>query len=83
MPDVKIIFTKAAYIQYEQILLDKNFRQYLQTIMVSKKAKTKLRMGAQNTPIQNNYEINAGHDSLDVDFLGANKQFDWIELSLE
>ena len=83
MPDVKIIFTKAAYIQYEQILLDKNFRQYLQTIMVSKKAKTKLSMGAQNTPIQNNYEINVGHDSLDVDFLGANKQFDWIELSLE
>ena len=26
-PDVKIIFTKAPYIQYEQILLDKNFRQ--------------------------------------------------------
>ena len=40
-------------------------------------------MGAQNTPIQNNYEINVGHDSLGVDFLGANKQFDWIELSLE
>ena len=26
-PDVKIIFTKAPYIQYEEILLDKNFRQ--------------------------------------------------------
>ena len=26
-PDVKIIFTKAPYIQYEQILLDKNVRQ--------------------------------------------------------
>ena len=36
-PDVKIIFTKAPFIQYEQILLDKNFRQYLQTIVVSKK----------------------------------------------
>ena len=40
-------------------------------------------MGARNTPIQNNYEINVGHDSLGVDFLGANKQFHWIELSLE
>ena len=28
-PNVQIIFTKAPYIQYEQILLDKNFRQYL------------------------------------------------------
>ena len=36
-PDAKIIFTKAPYIKYEQILLDKNFRQYLKTIMVSKK----------------------------------------------
>ena len=26
MPDAKIIFTKAPFIQYVQILLDKNFR---------------------------------------------------------
>ena len=26
-PDLKIIFTKAPFIQYEQILLSKNFRQ--------------------------------------------------------
>ena len=43
-PDAKIIFTKVPFIQFEQILLDKNFRKYLQTIMVSKKI---LRMGAQ------------------------------------
>ena len=36
-PDVKIIFTKAPFLQYEQILLDNNFRQYLKTTMVSKK----------------------------------------------
>ena len=36
VPDAKIIFTKVSYIQYEKILLDKNFRQYLETIMVSK-----------------------------------------------
>ena len=35
-PNAKIIFTKAPFIQYEQILLDKNFRQYLKTITVSK-----------------------------------------------
>ena len=70
-PDAKIIFTKAPFVQYEQILLDKNFRQYLETIM-----------GAQKTPIQKTYEINVGQDSLDIDFLGANRQFDWTELSL-
>ena len=38
-PDPKVIFIKAPFIQYEQILLDKNFRQYLETIMVSKKVR--------------------------------------------
>ena len=72
-PDVQIIFTKAPYIQYEQILLDKNFRQYLETIMVSKKI---LRMDTQKTPLQKTYEINTSQDSIDVEFLGANRQFD-------
>ena len=35
--DAQIIFTRAPFIQYEQILLYKNFRQHLETIMVSKK----------------------------------------------
>ena len=59
-PDVKVIFTKAPYIQYEQTLLDKNFRQYLETIMVSKKI---LRMGTQKIPLLKTYEINVGQDS--------------------
>ena len=28
------------------------------------------------------HEINNGQDSLDIDFLGANRQFDLLELSL-
>ena len=79
MADAKIIFSKAPFIQYEQILLDKNFKQYLETIMVSKKI---LRMGAQRTLIQKTYEINVRQDSLDIDFLSANRRFDWIELYL-
>ena len=67
-PDAKIIFTKASFVQYEQLLLDKNFRQYLETIMVSTKM---LRMGAQKTL-----------NSLNIDFLALNSQFDWLELSL-
>ena len=35
--DAEIISTRAPFVQYEQILLDKNFRQHLQTIIVSKK----------------------------------------------
>ena len=47
--------------------------------MVSKKI---LRMGAQKTLMQKNYETSVVQDSLDIEFLGANRQFDWIELSL-
>ena len=72
-PDAKIIFTKATFIQYEQILQDKNFRQYLETIIVSKKI---LRIGEQKIPIEKTYEINTGTDTINVDFLGANRQLD-------
>ena len=68
-PDAKIIFTKAPFIQYEQLLLDKNFRQYLETIMVSKKI---LRMGNQKSPKQKTYKINVGADTIEIDFLGSN-----------
>ena len=66
-PDVEILFTRAPFVQYEQILLDKNFRQHLETIMVSKKI---IRMGAQKTPIQKTYEIKQGSDSLNIEFYG-------------
>ena len=78
-PEAKIIFTKAPFLQYEQFLPDKNFRQYLETIMVSKKI---LRMGVQKTPIQKTYEISTGSDSININFLGSNWQFDWLEISL-
>ena len=38
-------------------------------------------MGAQKTPIQKICEINTSSDSVNVDFLGSNRQFDWIEKS--
>ena len=78
-PDVDILFTRAPFVQYEQILLNKNFRQHLETIMVSKKI---IRMGAQKTPIQKTYEIKQGSDSLNIEFLGAKRQFDSIEISI-
>ena len=39
-------------------------------------------MGTQKTPLQKTYEINVGQDSLDIDFLGASRQFDQLEISL-
>ena len=39
-------------------------------------------MGVQKTPIQKADEIQKGSDLLNVEFLGANRQFDWIEISI-
>ena len=47
--------------------------------MVSKKI---LRIGVKKTPMQKTYEINVGQNTLDIDFLGANRQFDLLKLSL-
>ena len=56
-PDVQIVVVKAPFIQYEQFLLTKNFRQYLETIMISSKF---LRMGIQKTLLQGTYEMQIG-----------------------
>ena len=39
-------------------------------------------MGAQKTPLQKTYEISTDADSLNVEFLGSNRQFDWLEISI-
>ena len=65
--------------QYEELTLDTNFRQYLETILFSAKV---LPMGMQKTPYQKTYELQAGSQDFTVDFQGANRQFDWTEISL-
>ena len=40
-PDVKIIFTKAPFVQYQQILLDKNFRMGAQKTPMQKNIRNK------------------------------------------
>ena len=72
-PDAQIVFVKAPFIQYEQMLLERKFRQYLKTIMISLKV---LRMGIQKTPYQKTYEMQSCYQELTVDFKGFNRQFD-------
>ena len=79
MPDVQIIFLKAPFIQYEQILLPKNFRQCLEAMILSSKV---LRMGIQKTPYQKTYELQAGSQQFTIDFKGSDRQFKWLEISL-
>ena len=57
-------------------------RQKLQTALGNNNGFKKIRrMGVQKIPIQKICEINTSSDSVNVDFLGSNRQFDWIEKS--
>ena len=78
-PDAKTFFTKASFIQYEQFLLGKNFRQYIETIMLSKNILT---MRIQKSPMQKTYEMSIRSNSINVKFIRANRQFDWLEILL-
>ena len=69
-PDAQIVFARVSYLQYEQILLRKNFRQYLETIMLSSKI---LRMGIQKTLYQKTFELQAGSQDFTVDFKGCDR----------
>ena len=50
--DAKRLFHDAPFIQYKQIRMNDNFRQYLETIMA---LETPLRIGTQKTPLQISY----------------------------
>ena len=39
-------------------------------------------MGVEKSPLQKTYEISVESNSINVEFLGSNRQFDWIEISL-
>ena len=39
-------------------------------------------MRVQKSPLQKIYEISTGSDSINVEFYGSNRQFDWLELLL-
>ena len=77
--DAQIVFLKALFLQYEEILLIKKFRQYLETIMLSSKV---LRIGIQKKPYQKTYELHVGLQKLTVDFKGCKRQLDWLDISL-
>ena len=63
IPDAQIVLIKAPMIPYEQMTLNTNFRQYLETILCS--ART-LRMDLQKTPYQKTYELQEGsQDSME------------------
>ena len=77
--DAKIIIDEAPYISYPEIKLDKNFEVYFNSTLRTKKA---LRTGIRIMPYQQPFEINMGTKSKNIKFVGANRQFAFLGVSL-
>ena len=82
LPDsvnAKIILTSTPYILYEQFKLEKNYRTYLEGIMISNNV---LGTGIQLIPYQKHYEMVRGSQSITVTFEASARQFSFIQFSL-
>ena len=77
--DASIEFWDRPYVDYQEITLTSAWEAYLKTIQ---RNETAMRMGVLPNPFQQTFEIAAGAQTVSVDFLGASRQFDWLEVSL-
>ena len=78
VPDAAILWHDKPYIQIEQIRFNENFNQYFEGIIMSNKT---LRTGMQRTPYKKYYKITSCASSYKEKFTGANRQFDYLEIS--
>ena len=78
-PDSKIIILEKPFISYPEIQLNENFQVYFNSALRSKHVqRTRIKM----IPYQQSFETNVGLQSLVANFVGGNRQFAFLELSL-
>ena len=78
-PDALIQFHDRPYIVYEEINLTKAMDIYLSGVLRSEQA---LRKGVLPSSYQQKFKIATGTQSLTVTFKGAQRQFEWLEISV-
>lgn len=78
-PEIKIIISEVPYTYYPQIKLDENFEVYFNSTL---RAQESLRAGIRMTPYQQPFEFNTGTQSINEDFVSANRLFAVLDVSL-
>ena len=78
-PDVFINIYDRPYISYPEINLTQQADLYGAGIL---RSETALRQGVLPAPFQQEFEISAGTQDFTCTFKGAQRQFDWIEISI-
>ena len=77
-PDALIQIHNRPYIAYQEITLTQNFDIYFIGII---RSETAVRMRVLPSAYQQLFEVNKGIQSLTVRFKGAQRQFEWLEIS--
>ena len=78
-PNAIINIYDRPYISYQELNLTKTADIYLSGIL---RSETALRQGVLPSPYQQLFEINKGTQIFTCTFKGAQKQFDWLEISV-
>ena len=78
-PDALIQIYDRPYISYQEITLTKNADLYFTGIL---RSETTLRQGVLESAYQQEFEVKTGTQDFTCTFKGAQRQFDWLEISL-
>ena len=78
-PGALINIYDRSYISYQELKLTETSDVYLSGIL---RSETALRQGILPSPYQQLFEINTGTQSFTCTFKGAQRQFDWLEISI-
>ena len=78
-PDTSIEFWDRPYIDYQEITLTSVWETYLKDILKNENA---VRMGVLPNPFQQTFEVATGAQTISVDFQGASRELNWLEISL-
>ena len=79
-PDVSIEFWDRPYVDYQEITLTSVWETYLKDILKDENA---VRMGVLPNPFQQTFDVAVGAQTVSVDFQGAAREINWLEISLE
>ena len=78
-PDVFINIYARPYISYQEMNLTQSADLYFTGIL---RLETGLRQGVLPAPYQQEFEVNTGTQDITCTFKGAQRQFDWLEISI-
>ena len=78
-PDASIHYFDRPYIDYQEITLTPTWETYLKDIL---KEQNGVRMGVLPNPYQQTFEVATGAQTISVDFQGASRNINWLEISL-